>query len=124
MKKGFTLIELMAVIIILAVIALIITPIVNNSIADSKIGSNARSVEAHIKNIESAITEEAFNSGNNLKMYGGGDISGLTLPAKDKIVCDSYVIENGMVEKATNCANPSWDMSFNYDETKGTSLVK
>ena len=37
MKKGFTLIELMAVIVLLAVIAVIAFPIVNNSLNDSKI---------------------------------------------------------------------------------------
>ena len=45
MKKGITLIELLAVIIILAIIALIATPVILNIIKDAKQNANKRSVE-------------------------------------------------------------------------------
>ena len=44
-KKGFTLVELLAVIVILAIIALIATPIVINVINQAQEGADARSVE-------------------------------------------------------------------------------
>ena len=50
MKKGFTLIEILAVIVILAIIALIATPIVLDIITDSKVAAKERSIE----NIEHA----------------------------------------------------------------------
>lgn len=51
-KKGFTLVELLAVIVILAIIALIATSIVINVINQAQEGADARSVEAYAKAIE------------------------------------------------------------------------
>ena len=60
MKKGFTLIELIAVIIIIGVVALISTPIVTNVIDKSK----EKAYEASIKNIEEAAYK--YSIYNNL----------------------------------------------------------
>ena len=46
MKKGFTLVELLAVIIILGVIALITFPVIDNSIKKSKEESLQRTIDA------------------------------------------------------------------------------
>src|SRR5574344_1514535 len=51
-KKGFTLIELFAVIVILAVIALIVTPIVTGIIKSAKEQADRRSAEGYIKAAE------------------------------------------------------------------------
>ena len=61
-KKGFTLLELLAVIVVLSIIALIITPIVTGVISSSKDSANARSVEGHIKNVEYTILQKKFCS--------------------------------------------------------------
>ena len=50
MKKGFTLVELLGVITVLAIIGLIAIPVVNKSIKDSK----ERAYEAEVKEIEKA----------------------------------------------------------------------
>ena len=56
-KKGFTLIELMAVIIILAVIALIVTPLILNSMKDSK----EKLYQTQLENIKSAARSYMVN---------------------------------------------------------------
>lgn len=61
-KKGFTLVEVLAVIVILAVIALITTPIISNVIETSNMNSFTRSVE-EMKNIISMDYNEYGRSG-------------------------------------------------------------
>ena len=127
-KKGFTLIELLAVIVILAIIALIVTPVVSNIITSARKAANARSVEGHVKNIEYAIIQRAFEEGTgNLGVYdsNGGAVSASVselLPDGDKIVCTSVTIENGTVTAATGCQDPAWGTStFKYAEGSGAS---
>lgn len=57
MKKAFTLVELIAVIVILAIIALISMPIITNIIADSKMESAKRSTEYIIRAAGDAYLE-------------------------------------------------------------------
>ena len=57
MKHGFTLVELLAVIVILALIALITAPIVLNTIQNSQEKTYRRSVELYGKAFEKAIAE-------------------------------------------------------------------
>lgn len=54
-KDGFTLIELIAVLVILAVISLIVVPLVLNIVKKTKISANKRSVDAYGKSVELAI---------------------------------------------------------------------
>ena len=55
MKKGFTLVELLAVIIILAVISTIVVPIVLNIVNDSKKSTYQSSIELYGKAVKQAI---------------------------------------------------------------------
>ena len=54
-SKGFTLIELIAVLVILAVIALIVTPLVLNVVRKARDSANKRSVDAYGKSIDLAV---------------------------------------------------------------------
>ena len=56
-KNAFTLIELLAVIVVLAIIALIATPIVMNTIKNAKKGAAERTVDNYIKQVETAVAE-------------------------------------------------------------------
>ncbi|MDD2434913.1 MAG: prepilin-type N-terminal cleavage/methylation domain-containing protein [Bacilli bacterium] len=67
MKKGFTLIEVLAVIIILGIIALIVVPLVNDSIQSSreKVRNN------QIETIERAAEQWALLNDNVIVNHGG-----------------------------------------------------
>ena len=130
-KKGFTLIELLAVIVILAIIALIVTPVVSNIISSAKKAANARSVEGHVKNIEYAIIQKAFEEGTgDLGIYDSitSDTAlRATLPAAnklpdgDKVYCSSLTISNGTVTAASGCTAEGWGVNFTYAEGTGAT---
>jgi len=54
-EKGFTLIELIAVLVIMAIIALMVTPLVMNIIRKARVSADKRSVDAYGRSIELAI---------------------------------------------------------------------
>lgn len=57
MKKGFTLMELLAVIVILAVIATIAMPLIGHVIETGKIGAIENSSEIYIRELETKYSE-------------------------------------------------------------------
>ena len=61
MKKGFTLIELMAVIIILAIVALIATPIVLNIVEDSRKSASQSSAMMVLDATNNYYSEKLFD---------------------------------------------------------------
>ena len=63
-SKGFTLIELIAVLVILAVIALIVTPLVLNVVRKAKVSANKRSVDAYGKAIDLAVAAYLMEKGD------------------------------------------------------------
>ena len=63
-SKGFTLIELIAVLVILAVIALIVTPLVLNVVRKAKDSANKRSVDAYGKAIDLAVAAYLMDTGD------------------------------------------------------------
>ena len=63
MKKGFTLVELLAVVVLLAIVALIATPIIGNVIETSEESANQRSIEGYAD----AVRNEYYN-----QQTGGG----------------------------------------------------
>ena len=66
-KNAFTLIELLAVIVVLAIIALIATPIVMNTIKKSQKGAAERSADSYIKQVEVAVAEERLSKNEVLE---------------------------------------------------------
>ena len=61
-KKGFTLVELLAVIVLLGVVALISTPIITGVIEDSRISSFKSSLNGLKKSIETDYGDNNFDS--------------------------------------------------------------
>lgn len=57
MKKGFTLVELLAVIVVLGIIAVIAVPIIGNVIDTGKIGAIENSTEIYIRELETRYSE-------------------------------------------------------------------
>ena len=73
-NKGFTLVELLAVIILLAVIALIATPIILNVINDSRESATMDSVSGIYHAIEIDYAERLEFSGNATYTYSNGGL--------------------------------------------------
>lgn len=59
-KKGFTLIEIMAVVVILGIIMLIAVPSVSSYILDSRKSAYATSIDAYVKSIEADFLQEMY----------------------------------------------------------------
>ena len=62
-KSAFTLIELIAVLVIMAIIALIVTPLVMNIIRKARIAADKRSIDAYGRSIELAIAGYLLDTG-------------------------------------------------------------
>ena len=65
MKKGFTLVELLAVIVILALVALITIPVILNVVDKSKDKTYKRSIDAYGRAIEKGIAEYMLDHEND-----------------------------------------------------------
>lgn len=92
MKKGFTLIEMLSVIVILAVLALIVVPVMTNIIAKVRLSADKRSAEAYIKAGENYFTESTLLNSD----FGVNIIDKLNLsshPGTGEVI----VYENGTV---------------------------
>ena len=62
-SKAFTLIELIAVLVIMAILALIVTPLVMNIIRKAKTAADKRSIDAYGRSIEIAIAGYLLDNG-------------------------------------------------------------
>lgn len=92
MKKGFTLVELLAVILILGIISLIAIPSVTKIIREAKINSSKRNAEQYVKSVEDKIAYEILK-GNYL--FGEYDVTDLNLKIKGtKPTSGTIIIEN------------------------------
>ena len=78
-NKAFTLIELISVLVILAILALIVTPLVMNIIKKIRISADKRSIDAYGRSIEIAIASYLLDEGkfptsiNELTIEYSGD---------------------------------------------------
>ena len=63
-EKGFTLIELIAVLVIMAILALIVTPLVMSIIKKAKVSADKRSIDAYGRSIELAIAGYLLDNGS------------------------------------------------------------
>ena len=62
-KTGFTLIELIAVLVIMAILALIVTPLVMSIIKKARVSADKRSIDAYGRSIELAIAGYLLDNG-------------------------------------------------------------
>jgi len=83
-EKGFTLIELIAVLVILAILALIVTPLVLNIIRKARTSADKRSIDAYGRSIELAVASYLLDNGTFPT-----SIEQLTIEyTGDKVECD------------------------------------
>ena len=86
--KGFTLIELIAVLVIMAIIALIVTPLVMSIIRKARISADKRSIDAYGRSIELAIAGYLMDTGSFPTSIGE-----LTIEySGDEVVCTTTQI--------------------------------
>ena len=87
MKKGFTLVELLAVIVVLAIISLIAIPQLAKVVNNAKLASNLRSVEGHIDNINLSIARNIKNNDYSNGVYTFDELNLSNYKAKNNIKC-------------------------------------
>ena len=63
-KRGFTLIELIAVLVIMAIIALIVTPLVMSIIRSAQDSANKRSIDAYGRSAQIAVAGYLLDNGD------------------------------------------------------------
>ncbi|MCI9234066.1 MAG: prepilin-type N-terminal cleavage/methylation domain-containing protein, partial [Bacilli bacterium] len=98
-NKAFTLIELLAVIIIIGVIALIATPIIINTIGKGKKASFGRSIDGLIKSVEIDYSEDSFLAPREY-FYEKRDLTLLTVEEKmrdEEIEIQGKIDGNGFI---------------------------
>ncbi len=114
MRKGFTLVELLAVIVILAVLALITTPILLNVIESSIKSTALNSAEGYVRAVSNYLIMNELSDGlysvldNNIKAEYTG-----TGPSNGSIT-----IKKGDIESANLCIN-----KYSIDYIDGVSSI-
>ena len=113
-KKGFTLIELIAVLVIMAIIALIVTPLVLNIIRKVRISADKRSIDAYGRSIEYAIATYLLDTGNFPT-----DISQLTIEySGDTVECETTQINPDSSIYLANCKVKNRSVDYTYGKDK------
>ena len=112
-KKGFTLLELLAVVVVLAIIALIAVPIILNTIDKSKQGAAESSALGYIDAVEKQVmvnkvkSSDAINSGEytkvelnakGVKVKGKIDDALLTINTKGKVSSGKFCINGYSID--------------------------
>lgn len=105
-KRGFTLIEILAVIIVLAVVALIVTPIIINMIGTGRRGAAKSSALGYIKAVENYITSNIVNRGPHLNgVYTVSELEDL-ITYKGNVPSNGYVnVLNNSIVNSVLCVN-------------------
>ena len=137
-KKGFTLIELIAVLVIMAIIALIVTPLVMNIIRKARAAADRRSVDAYGRSIEIALAGYLLDNGeftNDLSKleieYSGSEVTCTTAEIKDDysvyltgckvdgrdVTDGSYVYKNSALKGTTTNSQQSGSENTNTQDS-------
>ncbi len=107
MKKGFTLVELLAVIVILAIIALITVPIIMNIVESSKKATSVESANGYVRAVTNYLIMNVVDDG----VYSVFDSNIKAEYTGTKVSNGSITIEKGDIKKANLCIN---DYSIDY----------
>ena len=98
-NKAFTLIELVSVLVILAILALIVTPLVLNIIRKARTAADKRSIDAYGRSIELAIADYLLENGTFPT-----SIEELTIEySGDRVICPNSGINKDGTIYLTDC---------------------
>ena len=136
-KNAFTLIELLAVIVVLAIIALIATPIVMNTIKNAKKGAAERTADNYIKQVETAVAEAKLENksvpNGTYNIDGNGNLTGAGLPdgkleinmSGNKPTSGTVKISNGGVSQdGTTMTVGDYNVKYNQENKKYEAIEK
>ena len=113
-KKAFTLIELIAVLVIMAILALIVTPLVMNIIRKAKTAADKRSIDAYGRSIEIAIANYLLDKGDFPT-----SINDLTIEySGDEVVCSTTQLNSDSSVYLTGCAVAGKNVDYSYGSDK------
>ena len=86
-KKAFTLVELLAVIVVLAILAAITVPIVINTIAEAEKGAFLSSVDSYTRAVRTEYVIDSLNQKNSVTEFliTNGKVNGNTLLNNEKV---------------------------------------
>ena len=109
-KNGFTLIELIAVLVILAILALIVTPLVMNIIRKARISADKRSIDAYGRSVEYAIATYLLDNGRFPT-----SIEELTIEyTGDEVVCSTSKLNSDSSVYLAGCRVAGRSVDYTY----------
>ena len=114
-NRAFTLIELIAVLVIMAILALIVTPLVMNIIRKARISADKRSVDAYGRSIELAIAGYLLDTGKFPT-----EVSQLTIEySGSQVVCSTTQINSDSSVYLAGCTVAGRSVeNYTYGEDK------
>ena len=113
-KKGFTLIELIAVLVIMAIIALIVTPLVMSIIKKARVSADKRSIDAYGRSIELAIAGYLLDTGKFPT-----DVSQLTIEySGNRVECETTQLNPDSTAYLTGCSVSGRLVDYTYGTDK------
>ena len=109
-KKGFTLIELIAVLVIMAILALIVTPLVMTIIRKARVSADKRSIDAYGRSIELAVASYLLDTGKFPT-----DISQLTIEySGSEVLCSTTQLNSDSSVYLTGCTVAGRAVDYTY----------
>ena len=109
-KNAFTLIELIAVLVIMAILALIVTPLVMNIIRKARVAADKRSIDAYGRSIEYAIAGYLLDNGKFPT-----DVSQLTIEySGNQVVCSTTQLNSDSSVYLTGCTVGGRTVDYAY----------
>ena len=118
-KKGFTLIELIAVLVIMAILALIATPIIMNIIRKARVSADKRSIDAYARSIEYAIASYLLDTGKFPTSVGD-----LTIEySGNQVVCETTQLNPDSSVYLTGCTVAGRNVEYTYGTDKSPSYT-
>ena len=109
-KSAFTLIELIAVLVIMAILALIVTPLVMNIIRKARVAADKRSIDAYGRSIELAIAGYLLDTGKFPT-----DVRDLTIEySGNKVECSTTQLNSDSSVYLTGCTVAGRNVEYSY----------
>ena len=122
-RNAFTLIELVAILVIMAIIALIVTPLVMSIIRKARISADKRSIDAYGRSIELAIASYLMDTGSFPT-----SVDQLTIEySGDKVECETTQINSDSSIYLAGCTvvgRSVGDYTYGKDENQSTSTAE